>query len=317
VLKNRGILAFGKGEYDIEIIAEDIYGNRSSSKARVIFEKDSRHDEIQSVPAYPLLDIASLKQNRRTHPNARKQAPAYLLASAVESKGGPYSNGHRVIYSDRAKPLSISKMLTPGVRSTLPSTNNKAWVELPANALYDTLTISMVYDYHNGLPSIRFSPNRLPVRTPMALTMILPESIANDPHIGLYSYDEFRGRASFINSRINNGVLKANINEFAELRIMRDKIAPWMGAPRIVKDVGGKYVLKLPVDDRDSGIDYRASSIYVNGQKGIVEYDRDKKILIYYHPDFDPKPGDNQIQATVYDRAGNRSHRLFTVSHSR
>jgi len=316
-LTNRGILAFDKGEYDVEIIAEDIYGNSSRSKARVIFEKDSRHDSINSVPAYPLLDITALKPNWRTHPSARKQAPAYLLASTASIKGGPYTNGHRVVYSDRTKPHSSSKVLFPGTRSTLPSVNNKAWVDLPANALYDTLSVSMVYDTHNSLPSIRFSPNRLPVRSSMSLTMILPESLVNDPHIGLYSFDEFRGRYTYLNSTITNGVLKANINEFAELRIKRDKTAPWMGSPRIVKDVGGKYILKLPVEDRESGIDYRSSAIYVNGQKGIVEFDRDKKILIYYHPDFNPEPGEYQIQATVYDRTGNRSHRLFTVSHSR
>ncbi|CAN5228825.1 M23 family metallopeptidase [soil metagenome] len=315
-LQNRGILAFDEGEYDINIIAEDIYGNRSKSTVKIIFEKDTRHDAIASVPAYPFIDISSNTPNRRSHPNSRKQAPAYLISSS-ERIAGPYSNGdHRMLFSDRTEPQTSSKNIIPGQRSTLPSTNNRAWVKLPANAVYDTLAISMVYDTYNGLPSIRFTPNRLPVRSSMTLTMLLPESIADDPHIGLYSYDEFRNRTTFLNSRITNGVLKASINEFAELRIMRDRTAPWVGLPKIVQDVGGKYILQLPVVDRDSGIDYRSSEITVNGQKGIIEYDRDKKILIYYHPDFKPANGDHQIQATVYDRTGNRSQRLFTVTHS-
>lgn len=314
-LQNRGILAFDKGEYDIDIIAEDIYGNSSRSTVKIVFEEDTRHNTIVSVPAYPFIDISSKTPNRRSNPNDQKQAPAYLISS-TERTAGHYAHGDNLmLYSDRTEPQYNSKIIIPGQRNILPSANNRAWVELPANAVYDTLAISLTYDTFRGLPSIQFSPNRLPVRNSMTLTMLLPESIADDPHIGLYSFDEFRNRTKFINSRITNGVLKASINEFAELRIMRDRNAPWVGTPLIIKDVGGKYILQLPVVDRDSGIDYHQSKITVNGKKGIIEYDRDKKILIYYHPDFHPTNDSYQIQATVFDRTGNQSQRLFTITH--
>ncbi len=314
-LQNRGILAFDKGEYDIDIIAEDIYGNSSRSTVKIVFEEDTRHNTIVSVPAYPFIDISSETPNRRSNPNDQKQAPAYLISSS-ERTAGHYSHGdNRMLYSDRTEPQISSNIIIPGQRNILHSTNNRVWVELPANAVYDTLAISLTYDTFRGLPSIQFTPNRLPVRNSMTLNMLLPESIADDPHIGLYSFDEFRNRNKFINSKITNGVLKASINEFTELRIMRDRTAPWVGTPLIIKDVGGKYIIQLPVDDHDSGIDYHQSKITVNGENGIIEYDRDKKVLIYYHPDFHPTNGSYQIQASVLDRTGNQSQRLFTITH--
>lgn len=319
-LQNRGVIAFDKGEYELTIIAEDIYGNSSRAKVKVVFVEDSRHDEITSVPAYPFFDISTLRSGSYIHPTEHKQAPAYLISGSAEKYTGPYYadsiEDRRLIYSDRTKPETINKIIYPGRRSTLPSRNNRAWVELPKDALYDTLTISMVYDTSDELPAIRFSPDRLPVRTPMSVTMLLPEEISNDPYIGLFSYDEFRNRTTFLNSSIQNGVLKAEMKEFTELRILRDKTAPWVGTPKIIKDLGGSFVVHLPAADRESGIDFRRSEFTVNGERGIIEYDRDKGLLIYYHPGFNPSIDDHQIQAVIYDRIGNRSQRLFTISYT-
>ena len=312
---NRGILAFEQGEYEIEIIAEDIYGNRSRAVVNIHFEEDAKMDEIRSVPAYPFFDISAVNRDRRIHPNARKNAPSYLISQTPESPPGPFfSDDQRMLYSNRSEPSINSKVIVPGKRSILPTINNKAWLELPENALYDTLSISVEYDETSGLPAVRFSPNRLPVNKPLSFTMILPPSIADQPDIGLYSYDSYRNRSTFISSNIDNGILRATLNEFAELRIMRDGTAPWVGTPAFEKNLGGGYVVHLPVVDRDSGIDYRRSEITVNGEKGIIEYDRDKKRLIYYKPDFEPRKGEHQIQAKVYDRAGNISRRIFTIS---
>ncbi len=313
--QDRGILAFEQGEYEIEIIAEDIYGNRSRAVVNIHFEKDTKMDDIRSVPAYPFFNISAVKSDRRIHPNARRSAPSYLISHVPESSPGPFfSDDQRTLYSNRSEPSLNSKVIVPGKRSILPTINNKAWVELPENALYDTLSISVEYDESSGLPAVRFTPNRLPVNKPLSFTMILPPSIADKPGIGLYFYDSFRDRSTFISSNIENGILKATLNEFAELRIKRDDTAPWVGAPAFAENLGGGYVVYLPVVDRESGIDYRRSEIAVNGERGIIEYDRDKKMLIYYKPDFNPPNGEHQIQATVYDRAGNSSRRIFTIS---
>ncbi|REL33272.1 M23 family peptidase [Rhodohalobacter sp. SW132] len=313
-IKNRGVLALDAGIHKIDIIAKDIYGNESRATVNVEFENDISDLNISSVPAYPYHNFRQAGKRSQGHPNSAKPAPSYFITESVT--GGPSANGdRRYIFTDRSNPESAGKTLIPGRKSTLPSINNRAWMDIPADALYDTLSVTMTYNTTGDIPAIRFSPNRLPVNRPLDITMILPESHRNLNGLGLYSYDEFRNRYVFIPSRIENGILKATINEFAELRIRQDQIAPWIGTPKISLDVDDGYVVHLPVTDTDSGIDYRRSEITVNGNPGIIEFDRDKKILIYYHPEFKPGTGTHQISATVYDRSGNRNTRLFTISH--
>ena len=52
----------------------------------------------------------------------------------------------------------------------------------------------------------------------------------------------------------------------------------------------------MPAVDRDSGIDYKRSTIEVNGTKGIIEYDKDKDLLIYYNPEFTFNKGENRVE---------------------
>jgi hypothetical protein len=104
------------------------------------------------------------------------------------------------------------------------------------------------------------------------------------------------------------------MNEFAELRIRRDRIAPWIGRANFAADPTGIYVVHVPAVDRDSGIDYKRSRIEVNGKKGIIEYDKDKDRLIFYNPEFTFKEGENQIEVSVYDQTGNLSQRSFILT---
>jgi len=316
-LQNQGVLALSEGDHEITIIAKDVYGNSSTAMVTVSSKQDhSRQEGISSVPAYPYHNINTGYSIRRTHPNLNKRSPSYFLTHQSATAAGPSGNGNgRSIYSKSNDLTASSKQIIPGRRSTLPSSNNRAWIQIPSNALYDTLSITFEYITDEGLPVVRFTPDRLPVKTPLTVTMMLPDELQDDPHIGLFSYDHHRNRSSFISSRKENGMLKAEINEISELRIKRDRIAPWAGNPKLKKDLGGNYVLELPVVDRDSGIDFRRSDIRINGKRGIIEYDRDKNLLIFYHPDFEPSAGTNRVEATVYDRIGNRTERSYSVNY--
>lgn len=311
-----GVLALESGEQTIEIIARDYYGNTRTAGLTVKSDIETSLTRTDDIPAYlyhPFYKISSFKRNL---PHSARRAPYYTFSVSANNPSGPSSDADdRFIYSSEGSFRSGTKRLVPGIKQILSSTENKAWLEIPSNSLYDTLAITMEYDTQSDLPVIRFTPNRLPVHESMELTMLLPEQIANDPAIGLYSFDEFRGRYTFLNSRFKNGVLKTRINEFAELRIKRDATPPWIGRPKIVDNIYSHPVVHVPVVDRDSGIHYQRSDIKVNGDRGIIEYDRDKQILIFYHPSFMPNEGDNLIEVNLYDRTGNHASRSFTISY--
>lgn len=317
-LSNRGLLGLKAGEQNVTVIATDFYGNRKKAAFTLITEGKNFLERVTSVPAYPLRPPENnTPVQARTLGNTRS-APSYKILDSNPVPRGPSALTSEFSYllSESGSASVSLKTLNPGKKSIIHTSMYRAWVDIPEKSLYDTLSISMEYQTLNDLPSIRFQPNRLPVRDSMDFTMLLPEELAGDPTIGLYSYDEYRDRHTYLESAINHGVLKASINEFAELRIRRDRNAPWIGRAKFQQHPTGITVVHVPAVDRDSGIDYRKSKIEVNGERGIIEYDKDKDLLVFYNPEFQFVQGEYNVDVSVYDRTGNMSERSYRLMFS-
>ena len=315
-LSNRGLLGLRPGKQNVTIVATDFYGNRREAAFTLITEGENSREQITSVPAYPFRVSSGNTSVQIRTPGNTRNAPSYRILDVNPVPRGPSAlpDNYSYILSETGASSVSLKTFIPGKKSVIHSSMYRAWVEIPEESLYDTLSISMEYRSQNGLPGIQFKPNRLPVRESMDFTMLLPEELSDDPSIGLYSYDEYRDRHTYLESTINHGVLKASINEFAELRIRRDTNAPWIGQARFQEHPTGITVVQVPAVDRVSGIDYRRSRIEVNGQRGIIEYDSDKDHLIFYNPDFRFIQGENTIEVSVYDRTGNMSKRSYSLT---
>lgn len=314
-LKNRGLAGLQKGRQHLKIIAKDLYGNERVARLTVETDHDHQLHNISSLPAYPAPKIMPEGERHTAtyYVDTRKSTPVYTI-TGERNYGGPYSP-ESTNYHLRSFENSRSvthKVLTPGKRYTLPVADHKAWLTIPRDALYDTLSLQMEYRNQSGLPSIRFSPNRIPVKNKLQISMLLPEELSADTTLALYSYDEFRDRHTFLSSDISNGVLRASIREFAELQIRRDSDAPWVGNITFNEAPSGTFEVHVTTVDRQSGIDYDRSEITVNGNRGIIEYDKDKNLLIYYNPEFRPDQGDNEIEVEVFDRTGNRTAQTVT-----
>lgn len=315
-LSNRGLLGLTPGVQAIEIIAVDYYGNKSNAQFTLEREGSRTLTSVESVPAYPVRTEPAGPVVTQTSIKEKRSAPFYRLFDNQTAIRGPATPDRQYAYflnGDDTPPTKVST-LVPGRKNVLHSPEYRAWLEIPSKSLYDTLVVSMEYHSDANVPRIQFEPNRLPVNQPMELTMLLPDEYVNDPAAGLYSYDEFRDRHFFVSSDIEHGVLRATINEFAELRIRRDINAPWLGKAEFADHPSGIKVVHVPAVDRDSGIDYRRSVITVNGYRGIVEYDGDVDRLIFYHPNLTFEPGEHQVEVSVYDRTGNLSERSYRLT---
>ena len=315
-LINRGLLGLKPGIQNITIVATDYYGNQQKASFKLITKSGTTFNRITSVPAYPMREPTGATSVRTRTPGTSISTPSYRILDMNPAPRGPSAltdNYSYILSETEASSVSL-KTLMPGKKSVIHSSMYRAWVEVPEESLYDTLSVSMEYRMRDGLPNIQFKPNRLPVRDSMNFTMLLPENLVGDPFIGLYSYDEYRDRHTYIESTIKHGVLKAEINEFAELQIRRDKNAPWIGQAKLQAHPAGITVVHVSVVDRDSGIDYRRSTIHVNGERGIIEYDIDKDLLIFYNPEFQFIKGENEIEVSVYDRTGSVSQRSYLLT---
>lgn len=314
-LSNRGLLGLTPGIQNVKIAATDYYGNTTEARFTLITDGDIAFNQITSVPAYPVRPSNDKGLFKTARTNQINSAPSFRILDSNPVPRGPSSpiiNYSYLLTTPGNSSVSL-KTLIPGRKEVIHTSMYRAWVEVPDESLYDTLSLSMEYKIDEGLPSIRFQPNRLPVRDSMYFTMLLPDDIVSDTTIGLYSYDEFRDRHTFLESTIEHGVLKAEINEFAELQIRRDINAPWVGRAEFQAHPTGYTVVQVPTVDRDSGIDYRRSRIEVNGKQGIIEYDNDKDLLIFYNPGFLFSEENYDIDVKIYDRTGNLTERSYKL----
>jgi hypothetical protein len=198
----------------------------------------------------------------------------------------------------------------PGKRQFLHLPDQTVWIEFPNDALFDTLHLEMAISYNDNLPVIRFYPQRIPLKRNARINIVIPGHEEDLQSAGIYSYNNRRSRYQFHGAAKPGSILQASVSELQDFMVLHDRTSPYVGPPRIQKNLAGMHVVNLPVVDEMSGIDFHRSRIEVNGEKGITEYDPDKNILTFYKPGFQPR-ATNKVEVWVYDGIGNLSHRVF------
>ncbi|MEX2601312.1 MAG: M23 family metallopeptidase [Balneolaceae bacterium] len=314
--RQRGILDLPEGDHPIQIIAADYYGNESTARLtlRVADRTAPPLADIRSVPAYqkpaapdndrePLSEFVNKIESRQIEPvyfTTTSSAGIRQTSNLVQAP---------IRLTRETESKTLFKKLIPGRRQIIHLPDQTFWVEIPADALYDTLDLQITIREQDGLPTLAFSPEMVPLKGQISVNLILPPD-SDYQTTGLYAYHPRQNRYHLLSTSSNTRLLRAELTELQPLAVRRDDTSPTLGTPRIRTVLGGEQVLALPVRDSESGIDHRSSEIAVNGKRGIVEYNPDRSELIYYLPGFTPLR-DNEITARVYDLAGNLTEDTF------
>jgi hypothetical protein len=305
---NEGVLDLPEGLHEFTVIARDIYGNETSANVTVRSaptESPNRPiSEVEYVPAYPSFDDQNSYPLYQWQPGFRRVSN-YLLASASDELMAPSRMTDETLFIS-AERMSARKVVSPGMYDVLHTPDQKVWLQFSEESLFDSLDVKVNISESASSDelNITFNPTDIPLQQPVNLNLMLPESLQNRDGLALYSLDHHRDRESFQPSSISGGILRTELSHIRDLKLRRDPQAPWVGNARFRKNLGGRHILVIPAVDQDTGIDYRRSTIQINGNRGIVEYDPDTDWLIYYHPDFIPQPS-NVISYEIFDGAGN------------
>jgi len=301
-LKNRGVLALDEGKYPLQIIASDIFGNETKAVVTLNVNGSNKIDNISNVPTYPAPSEISkpftLNQKEVLFDNS-----VPLLASSEPISFSISRISGEVRFRSNS---SIEKRLSPGIKQVFSTPNQQLWIEFPKEALYDSLNLHLDISRIGDEIHFNFSPDRLPIEGEVYFNYILPDELKDNEHLGLFSVDKFRNRTYFMWATNKDGMIRSPLREISSLVIMEDRTSPWVGKPRLEKNLAGNYVIRVPAVDRDTGIDYQASNITVNGERGIIEYDPDRNSLFYYIPGYVPE-NQNQVEIEVFDGMGNRT----------
>ena len=309
ILKNEGVLAFNEGVYPLRIIASDVYGNQTEATVTLHVQRDNLIDPITYVPTYPVPSKEekpfTVNKNQILFENG-----ASLLASSEPILFKVQQNHGSTRFISNS---SIEKMLVPGKQQVFNTPDQRLWITYPQEALYDTLNLHLDIARDGNEIQFNFSPDRLPVEGQIYFNYILPDDLKNNRQLGLFSVDKFRGRTYFMGATNENGFVRSPLGEISSLIIMEDASPPWIGNPEFERDLAGNYLIRVPATDRGTGIDYQASRITVNGNRGVVAYDPDRGSLFYYSPGFIPSR-QNRLEIDVYDRIGNHTSKSSSLS---
>ncbi len=74
----------------------------------------------------------------------------------------------------------------------------------------------------------------------------------------------------------------------------------------------GTWMGRVKAEDTRSGINGATARFYINGVRGLAEFEPEDDRILYYHPDFEPQDS-YTFHVIVEDMLGNRTEREFTI----
>lgn len=320
--RTRGIVDLPEGEHELEVVAEDYYGNQTTARIslNVVNRSSLPAWRVTSIPAYPVdveLDGVPAGLSR-----LHEVSPFRVTDGFYSSAEGPVGEGELtprpeqtrqepLIYHSQEPSISrTSKQLLPNRRQFLHLSDQSIWLEFPKEALFDTLQARLSVERNDGFPIVRMEPADAPLQEPIRLHAILPSTLDEDKRVAMFGVHPHRGGRRFLGSGLPGEVLRADLREFMEVHFLQDDEPPVASRARVHRNLAGDPVASVTVRDNLTGIDHARSTIHVNGVRGITEYIPDRRRLVFHLPEFQPDAS-NQIHVELVDGSGNRSNYQF------
>lgn len=339
-----GKLRLPPGRHQVEIIARDFEGNEARARLNLDISETAAQSAFGDQSNIGEPRIPSAMQQEHTHPESSFRwtknwiAPLNQTHHSVESgEAGAFGTmktrhgqltaheaitlqGERTeLYSHETGAFTLHR-LVPGQRRQLQFPAYRMRLDFAPNAVFDTTYVHVKRWQHaeNGQTRdrIRIAPENVPLQGNYELLAVLPDSLADNPKVGLYFVNERRNRYDYMSSEILGNLLRAGVRGFGTFEVRQDTTAPELNRPRLWRRrADGQWFVSVRAFDLESGIDYNNAVFTVNGQRGIAEFDPFGNRMHFHHPGFTPRRGSNEVRIVVSDYAGNTTEAEFQLNH--
>jgi hypothetical protein len=143
-----------------------------------------------------------------------------------------------------------------------------------------------------------------------AVTVSL-EYDGDDPRDAVFRWDDRRRSWSFLASERADGAMSASSGRPGVFAVVRDEAPPWLGAPQLDRPrsyfTGQATIeVRVPVEDKGSGVDDRSIRVTIGGDEHFARWDfAKKKIVVGVRGDsiIGPQP----VHVIVSDKCGNET----------
>jgi len=335
----QGTIRLPAGSYSVRIEASDFFGNTSIATGRIVMRDAPEPSWMNPMPLWSqntsyswgnrglpsglgdlfwTNDWFSNPSDRRTYNVTQVPVGSFNVQGRHTDRlginGTVKTNEHALQRLTINNETMLLHRVSPGNLSVLRSPDQRLQLEIRPNTLYDTLSVAFTwYTNSNNRVIIETAPGHEPLRTAYLIRFLLDEHQAGQRNLGIYTVNANGTGFNFIGGTRRGNYIQATTTAFGRFTILADTIPPTVSRPRIWQRSDGKWFASVRVADDRSGTNHTTAEFYINGVRGIAEFDPSGGVLIYHHPDFRPTSR-NQFRVLISDRSGNRTEELITVN---
>ncbi|RNC86103.1 MAG: M23 family metallopeptidase [Balneola sp.] len=306
IVDPRSIINPGDSLVNLMITVTDYYGNKTIANVAAI--KDS--SKIEANYQSPKL-LKPLSEWLWT------EDWAYGENRIIDLKSDTVGSIWDDILNQRLYKFGIETYLWtrvfPKKNTTFYSPSKDLKLKFLENTFFDTLTVftsSSIVE--NGNYYLDIQPGMIPARTEFKVEYYINEGFDPESRYQLFRIDRIRDEIRYVESKQIGRTIHGYPSALGEFLVMPDNEPPVMEFPSIIQTPNQKWLIQIPIVDKLSGIDFKSTTIFVNGVQGIAEYDNEEDLLFYYQPSFLPNT-ENIITVNTKDRAGNAITESFRV----
>lgn len=213
---------------------------------------------------------------------------------SVLSQRISFSNSASILWS-RFSPEEAYSINTP---------DRNLSIRFAKKTFYDTLTVTTSTGMLDGYSYLNLQPEILPSRKDFKIEFYVGSNFKKNENYQLFRLRRSDNSISYVDSKLIGRTVHATSSNLGEFLIIPDNEPPILEKPRLIQTNFGKWFVYITAVDSLSGINFEDSEIFVNGTRGIVEFDNEEDLLIYNHPSFIPEK-ENIITVKISDKAGN------------
>lgn len=283
------------------IAASDYFGN--TSIAQIIVEPDSAFTSIQP--------------NWQTPPkewywseNWASPDLTHTIDLGSQQLGFPWTDHQQILFLGEPGPVTLARIY-PGSPQKVSTPDRRFRLRFPENTFFDTLSVTAAYTIARmeGINSdsltahLSAQPQMLAAKSVFGIEFYLGDLAAPNSRYRLFRKSS-SGRLFYVDSKQLGSTVHGYPSQLGEFVIAADNEPPGVSGFRIKRTNYGQWLATARAADELSGINAANAQFYVNGKRGIAEYDYEEKLLIYYLPGFKPE-AENTAEIYLEDRAGN------------
>jgi hypothetical protein len=321
-----GRLKLPPGDHQIRIIATDFSGNKTTASAilRVSSPRKALDEEVLRAPEIPI-SIPYLSQSKirmidwnndgfsvPTQSSSKVDiciSPSSLLEQGRCTRLNKAAH-HRISLRDadsalirvNGVDLGMFNRVYPNFSKTIYSKDKRASVHFDRGSVYDTLSVSFTADIIQGVKSAAIWPDHEPLKTPLQLSWNLDPSESNLDGWGWYY--TLAGRKTWVSTQREGDIIRGVANRLGTYEVLRDQTPPELTNLSLKRDHAQRTIVSIRVRDDLSGVNFETTEFYVDGERGIIEYEPNGAELIWLHTNYRPRKGSN-VAIKIADNAGN------------